>query len=860
MRVPVSWLREIVGEATLPADVDAEQVAASLVRVGLEEEAIHGGDITGPLVVGRVLTAVDEPQKNGKIIRWCTVDVGEHGQRLTDGKAQEIVCGAHNFTEGDLVVVIIPGGVLPGGFEIGARKTYGHVSNGMICSGMELGLSDDHDGIIVLTELFADDPAKLAQCVPGADAIELLGLGEKVVEVNVTPDRGYCFSMRGIAREYALAVGAPIVDPAQGPASRAPEDNGRGFGVKLIDDAPIHGRLGCDRYVARIVRGIDPSAPTPSWMAARLTQVGMRPISLAVDITNYVMMLLGQPLHAFDLAAIKGPIVVRRARPGERLTTLDDIDRALSPEDLLITDGGDTPIVIAGVMGGENVEVNESTTDVLIEAAHFDPVSIARSARRHRLPSESSKRFERGVDPAVAAAAAQLAAEMLVEFGGGTIDEGVTDVGDRSSQAAITAPFLMAVTEPERMVGLPWSLDEITHDLERLGATVAPVADGAERVAISAPSWRPDLRNGADVAEELARLRGYDAIDSIVPQAPGGRGLTFEQRVRRRISDTLANAGFVEVLTYPFVSPERADQLQLPADDSRRRSRRLANPLRAEQPLLRTSVLSSLVDAAARNVARGARHVAVFEAGRVVLGSENPAKAPIPAVGAKPAPEVLDAIIAAVPEQPHRVAFVATGDAVPASPDGPARAFDATDVIATAVEVGRSIGVEFVITADEHAPWHPGRCARLSLADGTLVGHAGELAPKVCKELELPARACAAELSVDVLVAAAEAAKVQAVKLSTLPLANTDVALVVDEAVPAAQVEAALRRGAGPMLEELTLFDIYRGEQIAEGAKSLAYRLTFRPSDKTLKTTQVSALRDDAIAAAKKATGATQRV
>ena len=860
MRVPVSWLREIVGEQALPADVSAEQVAADLVRVGLEEEAIHGGDITGPLVVGRVLTAVDEPQKNGKVIRWCTVDVGDHGQRLTEGKAQEIVCGAHNFTEGDLVVVIIPGGVLPGGFEIGARKTYGHISNGMICSGAELGLNDDHDGIIVLTELFADDPEKLAQCVPGADAIELLGLDEQVVEVNVTPDRGYAFSMRGIAREYALAVGAPIVDPAQEPAAKAPEHNGRGFGVELIDDAPIHGRLGCDRYVARIVRGVDAKAPTPSWMATRLTQLGMRPISLIVDVTNYVMMLLGQPLHAFDLGALTGPIVVRRARPGERLTTLDDIDRALSPEDLLITDGGDTPIVIAGVMGGENVEVSESTTDVLIEAAHFDAVSIARSARRHHLPSESSKRFERGVDPAVTAAAAQLAVDLIVRFGGGTVDEGVTDVGDRSSLAEITAPFRMPVSEPERMVGLPWSVQQITDDLARLGASVEPVGDATEFVMITPPSWRPDLRNGADVAEELARLRGYDAIDSVVPQAPGGRGLTFEQRVRRRISDTLANAGFVEVLTYPFVAPERADELQLPADDPRRLARRLANPLRAEQPLLRTHLLASLVDAAARNVARGARHVAVFEAGRVVLGSENPAKAPIPAVGAKPAPEVLEAVKAAVPEQPHRVAFIATGDAIPASPDGPARAFDATDVIEAAVEIGRALGVELAVTADEHAPWHPGRCARLSLADGTVVGYAGELAPKVCSALDLPARACAAELEVDVLVEAAAAGKVQAVKLSTLPLANTDVALVVDEAVPAAEVEAALRTGAGPLLEELTLFDVYRGEQIADGAKSLAYRLTFRPFEKTLKTAQVSALRDDAIAAAKRSTGAVQRV
>lgn len=269
MRVPVSWLRDIVGERTLPVDVSAEQVAASLVRVGLEEEAIHGGEVTGPLVVGRVLTVEAEPQKNGKVINWCTVDAGQNGQRLTEDKPQEIVCGAHNFGVGDLVVVVLPGAVLPGDFAISARKTYGHVSNGMICAADEIGLGDDHEGIIVLTEYFAENPDKLAQCVPGADAIALLGLDEKIVEINVTPDRGYAFSLRGVARDYALSVGAPVVDPAEGPAARAPEANDAGYAVRIEDGAPIHGHTGCDRYVARVVRGIDPAAPPlRGWLPA----------------------------------------------------------------------------------------------------------------------------------------------------------------------------------------------------------------------------------------------------------------------------------------------------------------------------------------------------------------------------------------------------------------------------------------------------------------------------------------------------------------------------------------------------------------------------------------------------------------
>ncbi len=401
MRVPVDWLREYVA---VPEGTTGEAIAASLVAVGLEEEGLHTGGVTGPLVVGRVLTREPEPQKNGKTINWCTVDVGDANGT---GEPQGIVCGAHNFEAGDLVVVILPGGVLTtpqGPLEVSARKTYGHVSAGMICSERELGIGDDHDGILVLTRKFAGDAELLASLVPGADALPLLGLDRETVEVNVTPDRGYCFSVRGVAREYSHATGAAFTDPALDLAAKAPEPTDAGFPVELADDDPIRDRPGCDRYVARVVRGIDVSAPTPRWMATRLTEAGMRPISLPVDVTNYVMLGLGQPLHAFDLDTLEAPIVVRRARAGERITTLDDTERALDPGDLLITDrGGERAVAVAGVMGGAETEVGGATRDVLIEAAHFDPVSVARSARRHKLPSEASRRFERGVDPALAA-------------------------------------------------------------------------------------------------------------------------------------------------------------------------------------------------------------------------------------------------------------------------------------------------------------------------------------------------------------------------------------------------------------------------------------------------------------------------
>ncbi len=444
MRMPLSWLAELTD---LPAGARGADVAAGLVSVGLEEEDLHGGDLTGPLVVGRVLDIALEPQKNGKTIRWCTVDVGQNGQMLTEGKHQEIVCGAHNFEVGDLVVVVLPGAVLPGNFAIAARKTYGHVSNGMICAEDEIGLGHDHEGIIVLERLLGAD--KAATLTPGDDAIALLGLAEETVETNVTPDRGYCFSVRGLAREFWHSQGSPAGGYRDPAAVATPDANDDGHPIRLDDDAPIDGNDGCDRFVARVVRGIDPTRPSPPWMQKRLTQMGMRPISLAVDVTNYVMLAVGQPLHAYDLAKLDGPIVVRRARSGEALTTLDDVERTLSPEDLLITDSGERPLAIAGVMGGASSEVDDATTDVLVEAAHFDPTTVARSSRRHRLVTEASKRFERGVDPRVTAAAAQLAVDLLVEHGGGSADPGVTDVDHTTERTA----YLLDVTEPSRIVG-----------------------------------------------------------------------------------------------------------------------------------------------------------------------------------------------------------------------------------------------------------------------------------------------------------------------------------------------------------------------------------------------------------------------
>jgi phenylalanyl-tRNA synthetase beta chain len=844
-RIPLTWLAEHVA---LPAGLDAEQLAVDLVKVGLEEEAVHPAAVTGPLVVGRVVERLPEPQKNGKTINWCQVDVGE-------AEPRGIVCGAHNFDVGDHVVVALPGAVLPGPFAIASRKTYGHVSDGMICSARELGLGEDHAGIIVLAEIGID-------AAPGTDARELLGLGEEVLEINVTPDRGYCFAMRGVAREYAHSTGAVFTDrglPSSDLDLGVVGDSG--FPVEIQDAAPIHGVPGADRFVARVVRGVDASAASPAWMQRRLTQAGMRPISLAVDVTNYVMLDLGQPLHAYDLATLAAPVVVRRARAGERLTTLDGVDRALDAEDLLITDGPDASRVLglAGVMGGADSEVSASTTDLLIEAAHFDPVTIARSARRHKLPSEASKRFERGVDPALPRVAVARVVALLVEHGGGTAEDVVTDV-DRTPGARTVA---LPVSLPSRLIGLDLDLATVSGYLTMIGCTLGEVrGDGDAAVLdVVVPTWRPDLAAGVDLVEEVARLHGYDLIPSVPPRSPVGLGLTTDQRRRRAVAQVLADAGWVETLGYPFVGTAQLDALGIGADDARRRMVRLANPLSESQPYLRSSLLVTLLETARRNVARGTADLAVYEIGAVTRPRPGAPVAPVPPVAEQPSAEVLAALDAAVPEQPRFVAGVLTGQREPAGWWGAGRAADHTDAVAAVRTVAEVLGVPVRLVADpEVAPWHPGRCARVETVDGAVVGFAGELHPKVVATLGLPARACAFELDLTALLAAAPDAPVVAREVSTFPVAKEDVALVVDAAVPAADVLDAVRAGAaagpaGDVLESAELFDVYTGEQVGEGLRSLAFALRLRAADRTLTAEETAGVREAVVAEASRRFG-----
>jgi phenylalanyl-tRNA synthetase beta chain len=879
-RVPLSWLAEHVA---VPPGTSAEQLGADLVRVGLEEEAVHPAAVAGPLVVGQVVAKTAEPQKNGKTIQWCRVDVGEHNETADDGsrRPRGIVCGADNFEVGDRVVVALPGAVLPGPFAITSRNTYGHVSDGMICSVRELGIGADHTGILVLATLGLDGE-------PGHDARALLGLGEEVLEINVTPDRGYCLSMRGIAREYSHATGAEFTDPGlgSGGTDRGADDGGKksgkkvsgkkdkqgasdGFAVEVDDDAPIHGVVGCDRFVARVVRGVDAARPSPMWLQRRLTQAGMRPISLAVDVTNYVMLDLGQPLHAYDLSQVAAPIVVRRARPDERLVTLDGMNRRLHAEDLLITDSPNARATrvlgLAGVMGGAESEVTEATTDLLIEAAHFDQITVARTARRHKLASEASRRFERGVDPMLPRVAADRVVELLLEYGGGTADRAVTDVDATVRPAAITMP----VDLPARVVGVPYPADVVRGTLEEIGCVVADAAPdraGRSQLEVTPPTWRPDLLQPVDLVEEVARVRGYDRIPSVLPAAPSGRGLTAAQRARRAVAGALGAHGLVEVLSYPFVGAYQHDELGLPDDDARRRAVRLVNPIAEQQPEMRTNILVTLLDTARRNVARGMTDLAVFETGQVVRPVEGAGVAPLPPGGALPSSADMAAMEAAVPPQPRRVAGVLAGLRHPGGWWGSGRRADHTDAIEAALLVGRTLGVEIrVLPSEEHAPWHPGRTARLELSDGTLVGHAGELHPRVVATLELPARAVAFEVDLDEVIGAMAGEPLQARPVSTFPVAKEDIALVVAADVPVGELFDAVRDGVasvasvGDVLEELRVFDVYTGAQVGEGRKSVAFSLRLRAADRTLNAEETAVVREAAVAEAGRRCGAVLR-
>jgi phenylalanyl-tRNA synthetase beta chain len=830
MRVPYSWLREVITIGAPGWDVSPDDLEQTLLHIGHEvEEVVRLGPVDGPLTVGRVAD-VEELTEFKKPIRACKVDVGEDEPR-------EIICGATNFATGDLVVVALPGATLPGGFTITERKTYGRRSEGMICSAAELGLAADHSGILVL-------PPGTAEL--GAPS-EVLGLDDVVIHLAITPDRGYCMSVRGLAREVACAYDLDFVDPADVPAL-----------PREVDAWPltVQPETGVRRFALRPVTGIDPTAVSPWWLQRRLLLSGIRAISPAVDVTNYVMLELGHPMHAHDLKRITGGFAVRFARPGETVVTLDDIERRLDPADVLIVDDVATA-AIGGVMGSGSTEMRDDSTDVLLEAAVWDPAAVSRTARRLHLPSEAARRYEREVDPAISVAALDRCATLLADIAGGEASGTLTDWrGDPPRDDWSLPPIRIAVDLPDRTAGVSYGPGVTAKRLTQIGTAVT--GDG-EILTVTPPSWRPDLRQPADLVEEVLRLEGLDLIPSVLPSAPAGRGLTPNQRRRRAIGKSLALSGYVEVLPTPFLPAAVFDAWGLPADDPRRNTTQVLNPLEADRPHLATTLLPGLLEALARNVSRGIVDVALFAIAQVVQPTERTRGVGLIPVDRRPTDAEVALLDASLPHQPEHVAVVLTGLREPRGPWGDGRHAEAADAFEAARIIAGASGIGVVLRAAQYLPWHPGRCAEVLAGEGAgekVVGHAGQLHPAVIERSGLPKGTCAVELDLDAMPIV-EA--LPAPRVSPFPAVFQDVSLVVDARVAAQAVGDAIRDGAGELLENVRLFDIYTGPQVGEDRKSLTFALRFRASDRTLTEDEASAARDAAVRCAAERVGAVLR-
>ncbi|OBG49278.1 phenylalanine--tRNA ligase subunit beta [Mycolicibacterium fortuitum] len=825
MRIPFSWLREAVRAGAPDWDASVEELEDTFIRIGHEvEEIIPIGPVSGPLTVGRV-AEIEELTEFKKPIRACKVDVGE-------SELRDIVCGARNFTVGDLVVVALPGTVLPGDFKIATRKTYGRVSDGMICSASEMNLGVEGAGILVLPEGTAE---------PGAPAADLLGLDDVVFHLAITPDRGYCLSVRGLAREIACAHDLDFVDLADVPPLPA---EGEAWPLTV---QPGTGVL---RFGLRPVTGIDPAAVTPWWMQRRLMLSGIRAISPAVDVTNYVMLEIGHPMHAHDSSLITGGFAVRFARDGEKVVTLDDVERTLNSADVLIVDDVATA-AIGGVMGAGTTEVRDSTTDVLLEAAVWDPAAVSRTQRRLHLASEAGRRYERSVDPAISVAALDRCATLLAEIAGGTVEPKLTDwhADGRTdwSQPTIEIPADL----PDRTAGVEYPAGTTARRLTQIGAVVT----GSDPLTVTPPSWRPDLRQRADLVEEVLRLEGLESIPSVLPTAPAGRGLSAIQKRRRAIGKSLALAGFVEILPTPFLPAGVFDAWGLAADDPRRHTTDVLNPLEADRPQLATTLLPGLLEALGRNVSRGTADVALFAIQQVVHPTDETRSVERIPNDRRPTDAEIAGLDASLPQQPQHVAAVLTGLREPAGPWGQGRAVEAADAFEAVRVIGRAAGVEFTLRAAQELPWHPGRCAEVLVGD-TVVGYAGQLHPAVIERTGLPKGTCAVELDLD---AVPILETLPAPKVSPFPAVFQDISVIVDSEVASAAVVAAVRDGAGELLEDVRLFDVYTGPQIGEGRKSLTLALRFRAADRTLTEDEASAARDAAVAVATERVGAVLR-
>lgn len=816
MRAPLSWIKEFV---EIPKEITPEQIAEALIRVGFEVEEIikQGADLTGPLKFAKVLS-IEELTEHKKPIRYVGLDCG-------DGSERFVICGATNFAVGDVVVAALPGAVLPGGFAISARETYGKTSNGMICSGRELGLNDDHTGILVFDQ---------TQAPVGVDAIEALQINDVIFDIAVNPDRGYALSMRGIAREVGASLGLAFKDPVEGLRELSFPETGKGVKAKIDDKSTA------SVFYLRTLSNFEPSAKTPLWMRRRIEKAGMRSISLVVDITNYVMLELGQPLHAFDKSKIKGGLTIKRANKASKFVTLDGQERTLDPDDLMVCDD-EQPLSIAGTMGGQYSEISESTTEIALEAAVFDQICIAKNSRRHKLSSEASRRLERGVDPYLPQYASARFVQLLTENSSAVH---VTTVVD--GKPSLPNKIAMDPEYVSKVLGFTVSAKDVSQHLRTVGCEV-----DEKSFSVQPPSWRLDLHTPADLTEEVARMIGYDKIPSVLPPRPLHATLTPSQKRRRSISLYLANQGFAEVQTFPFTNQATIDSMGFLGE--RAATYKLANPMSDELPLMRVHLVPGLIEVASRNISRGAKDFAIFEMGSIFRGSQVLKAAISPQLGKRPSPKDIEAIFASIPTQGFHVAGLLVGKIENEDWQGKARSFGWQDAISYVQEILDLCNLQWSVVRSDFAPWHPGRCAEI-LVDGKAVAHAGELHPRIIAAYGLPERSAAFAIALNALPASQ---LVRPNTVGTMPAALQDVALIVDESVSAKDVEEALRKGAGPLLESVTLFDRY--DKIGEGKISLAFTLVFRDPTRTLTGEEVSAMRESATLMASKACGAILR-
>lgn len=795
MRVPVSWLRAYCDPA-LPAGEIGERLATT----GTEVERVERIGVPSPerFVVGRVLSAEAHP--NADRLRVCEVDDGS-------GEMRTIVCGAPNVAEGQTVALALPGAVMRSGEALGEAKLRGVVSSGMILAEDEVGLGVDHGGIMVLSD---DLP-------PGEPLVAHLPIDEEVLDLDVNPNRPDCLGVYGVAREVHAATGATLAeDPTAREAEARGSDRAEDHATVEIEDPEV-----CPRFTARVFEDVR-LGPSPLWLRQRLSAAGQRPISNVVDITNYVMLLTGQPMHAFDLDRVRGgSIVVRRARPGERLTTLDGVDRELDRSMALVCDA-EGPSGVAGIIGGQVSEVAEGTTRVLMEAATWVGPNILQSSSALGVRTEASSRFEKQLHPEQAVGAQRLAARLMVELCGARLVPGTIDAYPRPAEPRVLGLRLGRVAT---LLGQEVAVEELRGILERLGFGVGSSgADGALEVGV--PPFRDaDVQREVDLIEEVARVHGLDSLPATLPARRRAVGrLDAAHRLRRRLEDALRDRGLHEVMSWSFVSPDALARLRLPAGEE---VIRIANPLSEEQSVMRPLLLPGLLDAAARNAARDRPAVALFESAHVYRPAPSAAAVDGSPRGARPALER------------HHLGALLT-EAAPGTWRSEARAADFFAAKGIVEAVLATVGVAWEAAPLERAFLHPGRSAAV-VASGEEIGWIGEVHPLVCRAWDLGG-AAAFELDADALTALVAGPRGYR-DLTSFPAVFQDIAVVVADERSAAEVEAAVRAGAGELLRRTRVFDVYRGEQVGPGEVSLALRLEFRAPDRTLTDEDVATLR-----------------